>query len=258
VSQATERFSSRVANYIKYRPGYPPAIVDLLIAECGLTPQSVIADIGSGTGKLTELFLANGYKVFGVEPNAAMREAGEDLLRNFPRFESVNGSAEGTTLPANSVDIVTAGQAFHWFDPYRAKVECTRILKPAGWAVLVWNDRQLETTPFLTDYELFLQEFGTDYNEIRNDKSDAPIQAFFSPDKINCRSFPNHQLFDYDGLRGRVLSSSYIPEPQHPEFETMLRRLEQIFLKHARDGWISFDYETKVYFGHLSNDQQMR
>jgi len=212
----------------------------------------VIADIGSGTGKLTELLVRNGNQVFGIEPNEAMRQAGEDLLRGYPRFHSVAGSAEDTTLPANSVDIVTAGQAFHWFDPYKARVECCRILKASGWAVLIWNDRKLETTPFLNDYEQFLQDFGTDYNEIRNDKSVQTIKEFFAPEKINFASFPNHQLFDYDGLRGRVLSSSYTPEPDHPNFEPMLRRLEEIFQKHAQDGLVKFDYETKVYFGHLS------
>jgi SAM-dependent methyltransferase len=253
VSQPTERFSSRVENYIKYRPGYPPAIVDFLAAECGLTPQSIVADIGSGTGKLTELFLANGNEVFAVEPNAAMRKAGEDLLHTYPLFQSVAGSAEQTTLPSLSVDILMAGQAFHWFDPDKARVECARILRPDGWAVLIWNDRQLETTPFLLDYEQFLQDFGTDYNEIRNDKSEEPIKLFFGTEKIHHRGFPNNQVFNYDGLRGRALSSSYIPEPQDPHFEPMLPRLKQLFLKHAKDGLVNFDYETKLYFGHLSD-----
>jgi SAM-dependent methyltransferase len=255
VSQPTERFSSRVENYIRYRPGYPSPLLDLLRSDCGLTQQSVIADIGSGTGKLTELLLNNGNKVFGVEPNEAMRLAGEQLLRNYPRFVSVAGSAESTTLPTASIDIATAAQAFHWFQPEKARSECARLLKPSGWAVLIWNDRQLQTTPFLRDYEQFLLDFGTDYNEVRHDKAEAAIQAFFAPNKFSFASFPNRQIFDYDGLRGRVLSSSYTPEPDHPTFAPMLRRLEELFQTHATDGQISFDYETKVFYGQLSTDR---
>src|SRR5213595_654680 len=133
MSDPTKRFSNRVENYIKYRPGYPDAVIDLLTEECRLTQQSIIADIGSGTGILSELFLKNGNSVFAIEPNAAMRRTAEDLLRKHPKFTSIDAAAEATTLDIASVDFVTAAQAFHWFDRKNARKEFARILKPEGW-----------------------------------------------------------------------------------------------------------------------------
>jgi ubiquinone/menaquinone biosynthesis C-methylase UbiE len=251
LSQPTERFSSRVENYVKYRPGYPPAIVDQLKLDCGLTSDSVIADLGSGTGKLAELFLNNGNKVFGVEPNAAMRNAAEQLLTHFPTFVSIDGSAESSTLSDSSVDFITAGQAFHWFDVPKARVECARILKTGGWVVLIWNDRKLETTPFLSDYEHLLLQFGTDYKEVRHDHATQSINDFFGPAEVSCRSFPNQQIFDLEGLKGRVFSSSYTPEPDQPAFIPMVEKLEQIFDQHQQNGLVTFDYDTRIYFGKL-------
>lgn len=252
MSGSVERFTSRVENYARYRPGYPIEIVDLLKTECGLTLTSVVADIGSGTGKLSEIFLANGNVVIGVEPNAAMREVAERIFQDQSLFRSVDGSAEATTLPDTSVDLIVAGQAFHWFDPIKTRTEWIRILKPGGWAVLIWNDRQLQATPFLSDYEQLLIEFGTDYSEVRHDKGMPAIQQFFDGDRFVMKGFPNTQVFDLDGLRGRVRSSSYTPEPNHPTFEPMMRQLEAIFDKHQKNGYVSFDYETKVFYGQLS------
>lgn len=253
MSESVERFTSRVESYAKYRPGYPGEILDLLKQECSLTPDSIIADIGSGTGKSFEMFLANGNVVFGVEPNASMRAVAERLFQNESRFRSIDGSAESTTLPDSSVDLIIAGQAFHWFDLPKTRVEWVRILKPAGWAVLIWNARQLQTTPFLHDYEKLLLEFGTDYKEIRHEKSEAGIQSFFAPQPFRFRSFPNRQVFDYDGLEGRVRSSSYTPEPDHPKFTPMMHQLKSIFDKHRENGYVNFDYETRVFCGRLSD-----
>ena len=208
MARSVERFTSRVETYAKYRPGYPVEIVDLLQRECGLTADSVVADIGSGTGKLAELFLANGNVVFGVEPNVSMRAVAEKIFQDQPGFRSIDGSAEATTLPESSVDLITAGQAFHWFDPVKTRPEWVRILKPGGWAVLVWNARELQATPFLNDYEEMMLAFGTDYKDVRHENAEAMIEGFFAPDKFTMRSFPNAQTFDFDGLRGRVHSSS--------------------------------------------------
>lgn len=252
MSESVERFTSRVETYAKYRPGYPVEIVDLLKTECGLTSASIVADIGSGTGKLSEIFLANGNVVIGVEPNAAMREVAEKIFHDQPLFRSVDGAAEATTLAAASVDLVVAGQAFHWFDPLKTRTEWIRILKSDGWAVLIWNDRELQTTPFLSDYEQLLINFGTDYAEVRHDKGMPAIQQFFAGDSFVMKGFPNTQLFDFDGLRGRVRSSSYTPEPDHPTFEPMMQQLKAIFDKHQENGYVNFDYETKVFYGQLS------
>jgi SAM-dependent methyltransferase len=251
MSQYVERFSSRVDNYVRYRPGYPSAIVDLLTAQCGLTPQSLIADIGSGTGKLSEIFLANGNVVLGLEPNEGMRNAAEVILGKNPNFRSLNSTAEATTLPGSSVDLITAGQAFHWFDLEKTKPEWVRILKPGGWAVIIWNERRLDTTAFLRDYEALLLKYGTDYQTIRHENAVDGLNDFFAPQSPKVSSFDNVQLFDFEGLKGRVLSSSYTPEPDHPDFLPMLDELRVVFDRHQRDGQVSFDYDTRVFYGQL-------
>ena len=168
MANSTERFTDRVENYSKYRPTYPAGVINLLKSECGLSPESDVADIGSGTGILAKLLLRNCKRVFGVEPNAAMRDAGKALLKNYPTFITVAGSAENTTLPDASIDLITAGQAFHWFDEMKARVEFKRILKSGGFVALVWNDRRLDSTPFLAAYEQLLREFGTDYAQVQD------------------------------------------------------------------------------------------
>jgi ubiquinone/menaquinone biosynthesis C-methylase UbiE len=253
VKDPTKRFSNRVENYIKYRPGYPDALIDLLIEECGLTRQSVIADIGSGTGILSELFLKNGNRVFGIEPNAPMREAGERLLERYSKFSSIEGSADATTLSDDSVDFVSAGQAFHWFDQKLARDEFSRILKPSGWVVLIWNERRIGSTPFLRAYEQMLLKFGTDYEEVRHERVYQDVESFFSPRGFKLKTFDNLQSFDFQGVKGRLLSSSYVPAPGHEEFEAMLEELRNIFEEHQDAGKVAFEHDTKVYFGQLKN-----
>jgi ubiquinone/menaquinone biosynthesis C-methylase UbiE len=248
----TRRFSSRVENYIRYRPRYPQAIIPLLERECGLTPESVIADVGSGTGILSQLFLENGNRVFGVEPNREMRQAGERVLASYPAFVSVDGRAEATTLPDACVDVVTAGQAFHWFDRPTARAEFARIVKPGGWVVLVWNARRKDTTPFARAYERLLLTYSVDYQLVDHEKvTDAMIADFFRPARYELRTFENRQLFDYQGLEGRLMSSSYAPEPGHPNHAPMLAELHAIFAACQEDGRVAFDHDTKVYLGGL-------
>ena len=179
VKNATQRFSSRVDNYVRYRPGYPSEVLDLLKKKCSLTADSVIADVASGTGIFTRVLLDNGNRVFGVEPNAEMRRAGEEFLRSDPGFTSVAGTAEATTLPDHAVNIVTAAQAAHWFDREKARREFIRILKPGGWCVLLWNERRTDSMPFLREYEQLLLTYGTDYQEIRHERTTAEIADFF-------------------------------------------------------------------------------
>jgi SAM-dependent methyltransferase len=250
-SHPTERFSTKVENYVKYRPHYPPAVVDLLRRECGLTPEWVIADIGSGTGISAELFLANGNRVFGVEPNAPMRAAGERYLASFPNFASVEGTAEATTLPDACVEMVLAGQAFHWFDQAQTRPEFARILKPGGWLVLMWNSRD-DGVPFQQDYERFVVEFGTDYGEVRHQNVTAEsLAAFYAPAEMRTATFRQAQIVDYEGLAGRVLSSSYMPGPGHERYESMLAELRRLFDAHAGDGKLALDLVTEVHYGRL-------
>ena len=248
----TRRFSKRVENYLRYRPTYPPAILALLEAECGLTPESVIAEPGSGTGLLTQLFLKNGNQVTGIEPNAEMRAAGDRELAAYPKFSSINATAEETTLPDHSVDFVRAGQAFHWFDRERARAEFSRILKPAGWAVLIWNGFRRDSSPLMAGYQDLILRHGTDYVEVRRELDHSDIQSFFAQDSCRIANFNFQQVFDYRGFEGRLLSSSFVPEPDHPDYEPMLRDLRAIFDLNQTDGKVAFDYETEVYYGRLS------
>jgi SAM-dependent methyltransferase len=250
-ANATSRFSDRVENYIRYRPGYPHEALRALQADCGLAPHHVIADIASGTGIWTRPLLEHGNRVFGVEPNTEMRHAGERLLAEFPRFTSVAGTAEDTTLPDASVDFVTAAQAAHWFDRERARQEFLRILKPGGWLVLLWNERVTDATPFLRDYEQLLLTYGTDYKEVRHERTTAEVNEFFDPAPYQERVFVMRQDFDYAGLEGRLMSSSYAPGPEHPKHEPMLQELHRIFDACAVENRVTFEYITRVYFGRL-------
>lgn len=246
-----QRFSSRVENYAKFRPGYPCEILELLTVSCGLSNDSVIADIGSGTGKLSEIFLQQGNVVFGVEPNSAMRTAAEALLQRNSKFKSINGTAESTGLRINSVDFITAGQAFHWFDRKKARVEFARILKPGGWTVIIWNERRLDASPFLKAYEDLLLKYGTDYREVRHENVSGEIVDFFGPGNVTLRSFKNLQEFDFEGLKGRISSTSYTPEPGSQGYLTMLEALRGVFANHANAGRVQFEYDTRVYYGRL-------
>lgn len=251
VLNATQRFSSRVDNYIRYRPGYPSEIIEVLRSECALKPECVIADIGSGTGLLTRMFLENGNIVYGVEPNPGMRQAGERLLSSYPQFHSVAGTAEDTTLPDSSMDFVTAAQAAHWFDREKARGEFIRVLKPGGWAVLVWNERCTDTA-FLRDYEQLLLAYATDYEQVRHEHTTASIDYFFAPSSFASRAFDNCQEFDYMALEGRLLSSSYTPQSGDARHAPMLVELRRIFDLHNKHGLVFFSYKTRLYYGQLS------
>lgn len=247
----TERFSTRVANYVAYRPRYPEAVCDCLRRRCGWSESAVVADVGSGTGILSELLLRHGNRVYGVEPNREMREAGEQELRGSPEFHSVSGTAEATTLPGGSVDLVTAGQAFHWFDRAAAAVEFRRILRPGGWVVLIWNDRRRDGSPFAEAYERLLQEFSSDYEKVdHKNVTDAVLDGFFGGgySRDVCE---NRQMFDLAGLEGRLLSSSYAPEAGQPQHAGMMQELRRIFEMRQVQGRVPFDYDTKVYCGRL-------
>ncbi|MGA9812876.1 MAG: class I SAM-dependent methyltransferase [Terriglobales bacterium] len=251
VQDSTQRFSSRVENYVRYRPGYPSAVIDLLKNECGLSSASTVADIASGTGIFSRTLLENGNRVFGVEPNAGMRRAGEEFLRAYPRFISVAGTAEATTLDDHSVDFVTAAQAAHWFDREKARREFVRICRPGGWTVLLWNERRTGSTPFLRAYEQLLVQYGTDYQEVRSERTTQQIETFFAPTRFHFHTFEYQQRFDYPALEGRLLSSSYTPQPGAARYAPMLRELRRIFDSHQADGHVGFEYDTRVYYGQL-------
>ena len=247
----TQRFSDRVENYIRYRPGYPPQVLETLRSECGLTPAAVVADIACGTGIFTRLLLENGNSVHGVEPNREMREAAERLLAGYPNFVAVNGTAEATTLADGTFDFATAAQAAHWFNLAKARQEFARILRPKGWAVLIWNERSTDASPFLRAYEELLLTYGTDYEQVRHEYTTDNIGDFFNPTRFNTRIFDLRQDFDYAQLEGRLLSSSYAPMKGHPNYEPMLQELRRIFEAHNKGGRVAMEYFTRLYYGQL-------
>lgn len=246
------RFSDRVGDYIKYRPSYPREIINTLQSECGLHSASIVADVGSGTGILSQLFLDQGYTVIGVEPNRDMRQAAEAQLQQFHRFLSVDGSAENTTLDSNSVDFIVAGQAFHWFNNQATKNEFKRILRDIGTVALIWNERETDTTEFLKGYEALLIKYGTDYTAINHKNIEkSSIDAFFSPATCLLARFPNRQVFDLDGLIGRALSSSYVPNRGQANHEAIMQGLRDLFAQTNQEQSVSFDYITTMYYGCL-------
>lgn len=251
MTDTVERFSNRVENYVKYRPTYPSEVLQLFKDEMNLQTDSVVADIGAGTGISAKIFLENGNPVFAVEPNAAMREAAKEFLKGFTNLTLVNGTSEDTTLENNSVDFVIAAQAFHWFKQAETRAEFARILKNKGFVALIWNERQLDTTEFLKDYENLLIEYGTDYEKIRHDNiTKGTLQNFFRTD-FKEAVFQNKQTVDFNGLKGRMLSASYVPSSENPRFPTMLKNLESLFAKHAENGRIDILYDTKIFYGQI-------
>jgi SAM-dependent methyltransferase len=249
----TGRFTERVQDYARHRPSYPTELVQLLREELGLRPHHRVADVGSGTGILTGILLANGNLVFAVEPNRAMARAAEERLGGEANFHSVDGRAEATGLEPGQVDFIVVGQAFHWFDVARTREEFRRILKPDGWAALVWNIRRVDGGPFLREYEAFLRKWGTDYKEVSGRYQDeAAMQAFFGPGGYRTRRFDHRQTFDLAGLRGRLLSSSYTPAKGDPRREPMLAALPELFDRHQVGGQVAFEYDTYVHYGRLT------
>jgi SAM-dependent methyltransferase len=253
-ANAKNRFSNRVADYLRYRPHYPQGVLDFLRSRSGLSPAHTIADIGSGTGFLSELFLKNGNEVLGVEPNQEMREAGEEYLAAYPRFTSVNGSAEATTLPDSCVDFVAAGQAFHWFQPQPTRREFARIVRPGGWVAILWNDRTQSTTGFAVSYEDVLVRFGTDYTRVKDSYPQMKdIRAFFGHENFLTHELPNFQDFDLESLRGRLRSSSYVPSEGEPKFAEMMVALDALFAAHQQDGRVVMEFSTCVHLGQLTS-----
>ena len=248
-TDSTLRFSNRVENYVKYRPSYPQAVLETLRQETGLNSSHIIADVGSGTGISAKLFLEAGNGVWGIEPNREMREAAKKILQLYTKFRSIAGTAESTTLLENSVDYVVAAQAFHWFEPLQTAHEVARILKPSGWTVLLWNSRRTDSTPFLKAYELLLQTYGTDYLSVGHKTVNKELLEAFTNGPLQLKTLYNEQNFDFASLKGRLLSSSYVPSESHADFQPMINQLAQLFEHYNEDGQVRIEYDTELYWG---------
>lgn len=249
---STERFSDRVADYVRYRPGYPLELVGLLMQEAGLVPGNPVADVGAGTGILTRLLLSSGLRVRAVEPNAAMRAAADAALSGQSGYASISGSAEATGLPASSVKLVTAAQAFHWFDPPAARAEFARVLRPEGHVALIWNVRRLDGE-FAQAYEELLLTHCPEYAnaEVPVQADETAISGFYAPGQYRRHDLEYSQPFDHEGLRGRLLSSSYAPAADTQGHESMMAALDSLFARCQHHGKVVIEYDTRVFIGAL-------
>jgi ubiquinone/menaquinone biosynthesis C-methylase UbiE len=244
-----QRFSNRVENYIKYRPSYPSEIISFLKHEINLSSDQIIADIGSGTGISSVNFLKNNNKVIGIEPNSEMRKASEIYLNAYDNFISIDGKSDNTSLQNSSIDIIIAGQAFHWFNIETTKIEFKRILKNDGYIILIWNEKDF-SKPFMSDYEKFIKKFGTDYDKVKQENIDKEILDGFYTNGYKVKEFYNNQIFDFDGVKGRLFSSSYIPLEDN-KINLMTNELKELFDKYKNNEKINFEYITKLYYGKL-------
>jgi SAM-dependent methyltransferase len=250
--KSTERFSTRVEAYREFRPRYPKEVVELLRRECGLTPEWVVADVAAGTGLLAEIFLDNGNRVIAVEPNAPMRAACEELRGRYPLLQCVDGLAEATGLPDRATDLVTVGQAMHWFDLVPTRAEFVRVLKPDGWCAVVYNHRWMGGDGFHDGYERLLVEYGGDYRAVQSKHmTDDTLAEFFAPGKMRSAVLPNYQDLTLEGLEGRVLSSSYMPQEGDAKYPAMMDAIAELFARYAKDGVVRMEYETAVGWGRL-------
>jgi ubiquinone/menaquinone biosynthesis C-methylase UbiE len=249
MTDSTERFSDRVDAYQKYRPGYPPALLAALLERTGLGAGAAVADVGSGTGIFTRQLLDLGLQVNAVEPNTNMRRAAETLLSANPLFRSIDATAEDTGLADRSLDLVTAAQAFHWFNNATTRAEFGRILKPGGKLALIWNKRDLGS-PLQQDYHTILSEYAPEYGTVNHmNLTDDDIAEFFSTDSMEILHFDNRQQLDLAGLIGRLKSASYCPAENSPHFIPLMTELVALFDQNAVDGVIDFDYDTQLYLG---------
>lgn len=245
------RFAGRVEAYARWRPGYPPSLLDLLRREIDLDTGHVVADVGSGTGLLSRLFLDHGNPVAAVEPDPGMREIAEAELGGRTGFRSVAGTAEETGLEASSVDLVVAGQAFHWFDRDAAREEFRRILRHPRRVALIWYTRVVDRTPFMEGLERLLLDHGTDYASVRHDRiSGEALRAFFAGG-YRRRILPHGQSLDREGLRGRIRSMSYVPGPGEPGHEELMAGADRLFARHGEGGRVRVEYDLEVHLGRV-------
>jgi SAM-dependent methyltransferase len=270
--EGIRRFDNRVADYDRWRPGYPDAVAGVL-AEYGVRAPAHVADIGAGTGKLSEVFLRAGYRLTLIEPNDAMRAVADralaDRAASAGSIASVKATAEATGLPAASVDAIIAGQAFHWFEPCATRAEWRRILRPGAPVLLVWNDRRIQDSPLLAEHERLLLLHCPDYRELaRTAPDESAVLAFLGGGDGAARgasvtrdprargapritSFEHAQDLTWEGLLGRVLSASYVPL-EGPAHDALVAGMRAAFDHHQREGRVLLPYVTRVFHGTLA------
>lgn len=259
----TEKFTRKADLYAKYRPGYPQEFINYLCNNVGLGSNSNVADIGSGTGILSKQLLDAGCRVFCVEPNDNMRQIAENNLKGYSKFLSVNGKDENSTLEKGSIDFITVAQAFHWFDLEKFRLECQRILKPAGKVVLVWNSK-VEDDPATCEREKICRRYcpdfkgfaggqgtaGLGYSEKSPEKPENCI-SFFKDGDFEFREFKNNLYSDLENFIGGVLSSSYAPNKEDKDYMPFVGELTELFRKFSIDGVLVTPNVTRSYVGEV-------
>jgi ubiquinone/menaquinone biosynthesis C-methylase UbiE len=250
ISDPTKRFSNRVDNYVKYRPGYPAEVISYIKNEFKLPANPVVADVGAGTGIFSKLLLGAGFTVYAVEPNGPMLIAAIEQLSGNKKFIPTIGTADATTLPDKSVDCIVCAQAFHWFNNDLTRDEFKRILKDGGQVALIWNNRLTDAGEFLKAYDQLLKNSSIDYNKVNHQNiGDIDFKAFFKGGQYQLKKFPNEQVFDEEGLTGRAFSSSYVPPEDTEDGKKFLELLKDVFNRYNVNGKVSFKYQTEVYSG---------
>jgi ubiquinone/menaquinone biosynthesis C-methylase UbiE len=250
-NNSTNRFSDRADNYNLYRPVYPAAIISWLEEKIGLNKDSRIADIGSGTGIFSTLFLASGYSLNAVEPNTEMRSVALKNLQHYHGFRNIDGTAEHTTLTDNSVDLITVAQAFHWFNEEAVKKEFKRILIPGGTILLVWNILQADT-PFLKGYAALKEKYAENLPHPGRANLES-IQGFFYPSAVTTHQIRNIQWLTAEGLKGYLLSFSTVPLKTEILYNNMIDELKNLFEQYAENGLIKMEYETMLYLSKIAD-----
>jgi ubiquinone/menaquinone biosynthesis C-methylase UbiE len=250
-TDATTRFSTKAEVYARARPRYPRTVVTFLEEQGVLRPDSMIADIGVGTGLSAEPFLEAGYQVIGVEPNERMRLEGDAYLKKYSRYRSVIGTAEATTLADASVEVAIAAQAFHWFDIESTRAEMQRILKPGGWFVAMWNHRNHQSSPVQEQYETILRKYCSEYPRLAILYRSPERSAAFFVNGYHDATLPNPGQMSWDLFAARIQSASYIPKETEREYGQMIQEMQQLFEKYAHGGVLRFDLEIWLHWGVL-------
>jgi SAM-dependent methyltransferase len=248
----TERFTGRVEAYRRYRSRFPREIIPVLQQRCGLTPASLVADIGAGTGMLAEIFLENGNTVLAVEPNAEMRAACAELSSTHPALTCIDGTAEVTGLPGDSIDFIAVGRAFHWFDREKCRPEFMRILRPGGWVVIASSGPRRGPDGVSRDHELLLREHGLDYTALRHRYNvDEAVRDFFAGSEPEQVDFQGLENLAYEELEGHTLSLSVTPQPGHRKFPAFQEALRGYFDRYQFGGKIALPMRCRVVFAQL-------